>query len=156
MTHCVPYVLVGFLLASPITGLANPTQGNTCAEHAETQLDLNKCGEQDFKTADAELNRVYREILSRYENDSVFLEKLRTSQRHWIKQRDADLALKYPHADEPRYYGSIFPMCYAAFKADLTMRRVVFLKQWLLGVEEGDGCSGSQKIHWQLENPTSN
>lgn len=59
--------------------------------------------------------------------------------------------MMFPHADEPRYYGSVFPMCANGFKTQLTLERVSFLKKWLIGSEEGDVCSGSIINGWSVK-----
>lgn len=123
----------------------------SCLETAMTQMDMNKCAGVGYKEADAELNRVYKRIKAIYKDNVLFLDKLKTAQLAWIKLRDADFDLQYPHKNEPRYYGSVFPMCAASYKARLTLHRVEFLKQWLVGVEEGDVCSGSPMNQWQLK-----
>ncbi len=118
-----------------------------CFEKAETQAQLNACAGDEYASADAELNRVYKEILAKYKDDPKFIAKLRAAQRAWLTYRDAELDAKFPHADEKSaYYGSIFSMCDAQYKAGLTRERVAKLREWLDGVEEGDACSGSVKI----------
>ncbi len=118
-------------------------QTKQCLEVAVTQIEMNRCAGVEFSAVDFELNRVYKKIQEIYKNDRIFLEKLKTSQLVWIKLRDADIELKYPHSEGPSYYGSVFPMCASGFKTRLTMQRAEFLKQWLNGEEEGDVCMGS-------------
>ncbi|ADV46583.1 lysozyme inhibitor LprI family protein [Nitratifractor salsuginis] len=125
----------------------------SCMERASTQGAMNRCALESYRKADAELNRVYKRIKALYKDDKLFLEKLKRAQQTWIKLRDADLLLKFPHKGQPGYYGSDFPMCEAMFKRELTLERIRFLKQWLWGAEEGDLCSGSQKIRPQNNQP---
>lgn len=140
----------------PLTGLLfclfslSTVASSECESTANTQLALNQCAHQDFKTADAELNLVYQEVRALYADNPKFLDALRTAQLAWIKLRDADMALYYPHTGERGYYGSIQPLCDATTKASLTRQRTEFLKQWLQGKEEGDVCSGSIATHYQL------
>ena len=70
--------------------------------------------------------------------------KLNNAQLTWTKSRDADFELKFPHIDEPNFYGSVFSMCSDEYKVHLTLQRVDFLKQWIIGSEGGDICRGSQ------------
>lgn len=118
-----------------------------CVGGEGTQLAMNLCADATYKEADAELNRVYKEIRANYKDDKLFLKKLKTAQLAWIKLRDADFALEYPHSEDSSYYGSAFPMCANSYKANLTLQRVEFLKRWLVGGEEGDVCNGSKKIN---------
>ena len=115
----------------------------SCFEKANTQLESNECAAKEYREADAELNRVYKAILEKYKKDPRFIDKLRAAQRAWLAYRDAEIEAKYPHANEPHYYGSIFPMCDSLYKAQLTQERVEKLREWLDGAEEGDACSGS-------------
>lgn len=118
---------------------------SSCYQKASTQLEMQQCAALDYRAADAELNRVYRLIRRVYKDESAFLHKLQQAQRAWLRFRDAQFALKFPHAKERLYYGSAFPMCADAYKARLTLERVGQLKQWLQGREEGDVCHGSTK-----------
>ena len=136
------FVLTCVCLLLPLAARAQQPQAD-CFEKAVTQLDSNECAAKEYQEADAELNRVYKAILEKYKKDPLFLGKLRAAQRAWLAYRDAEIEAKYPHAEEPRYYGSIFPMCDALFKAELTKDRVEKLRVWLDGGEEGDACSGS-------------
>jgi len=129
--------------------------GEECLRTAMTQTEMNKCANIGYKEADSELNRVYKLIKEMYSDDEVFLEKLKIAQRAWIKLRDADFELQYPHKDERGYYGSVFPMCEDISKTELTLQRVAFLKRWLVGTEEGDVCSGSLMFGWRLKEAQS-
>jgi uncharacterized protein YecT (DUF1311 family) len=114
-----------------------------CFDKAVTQLDLNGCAGEQLAVADAELNRVYKAILEKYEADALFIEKLRAAQRAWLTFRDAEIEAKYPHAKEPHVYGSSIRMCDPLYRAQLTQERIKKLREWLDGSEEGDVCSGS-------------
>jgi uncharacterized protein YecT (DUF1311 family) len=109
---------------------------------AQTQLDLNQTAAESYKKADAELNKVYKQILIQYKTDTLFVNNLKDSQRIWIKFRDAELMMKYPEREQG-YYGSIQPVCVANYLEKLTRERIKTLNTWLIGVEEGDVCSGS-------------
>lgn len=112
----------------------------SCFEAATTQRDMNRCASMDFQQAESELAQVLAQIQKHYQDNPSFLAKLEKSQQHWELQRDLDLDMKYPNVDQPGYYGSVFPLCYAGFKTQLTLQRIAFLKEWLKGSEEGDVC----------------
>lgn len=105
---------------------------------------MNKEAASDYKRADAELNKVYQQIMKEYADDPTFLDALRTSQRNWITFRDSELKMKYPDR-EPGWYGSIQPMCVSYYMAELTNERTAKLRTWLTGTEEGDACAGTLK-----------
>jgi uncharacterized protein YecT (DUF1311 family) len=120
-----------------------------CWDKAQTQVEMNACAGEEYKAADAELNRVYQAVLKKYKDDAKFVTKLRAAQRAWVAYRDAEVEAKFPHGDESRakeYYGSVLPMCDAQFRAQLTQDRIDQLREWLDGAEEGDICSGSVEI----------
>lgn len=110
---------------------------------AQTQTDMNQTASEKYSIADKELNRVYKQILVDYKDDANFIEKLKISQRLWIKFRDAELEMKYPEPDKRVYYGSMYSMCASAYLSQMTKQRTETLKKWLKPIEEGEGCSGS-------------
>ena len=123
-----------------------------CLETAMSQRAINQCANIDFNKAELELKRVIVEIRDLYKNEKKFLVNLDKSQKHWAVQLEMDLDLKYPKADEPMYYGSVFPMCYSAYKTKLTLQRIAFLKGWLKGSVEGEVCSGSVMNEYYIKN----
>ena len=139
------------LLLALSTNYALSKEPSTCLEKAMTQAEMNECSNMSFQMADGELNRVYTAIKSRYSDDKLFLKKLKKAQLAWIKTRDADFEMKFPHSQNPSYYGSVFSMCADGYKTELTLKRIAFLKQWLIGGEEGDFCNGSKQT---LDNET--
>jgi uncharacterized protein YecT (DUF1311 family) len=121
-----------------------PTGGGSTS----TQLEINQSAGSRLEAADAELNRVYREIRRQYLGQPRFLEKLKLAQRAWIRFRDAELEALFPptaDGDPMTSYGSIYPMCFAEAKERLTRERTAALRQWLDPVPEGDPCRGSRR-----------
>ncbi len=112
---------------------------------SQTETNMNDSAAASYHKADAELNKIYKTILSEYKSDTLFIKNLKASQRIWITFRDAELKVKFPET-APGYYGSIFPMCYSGYMEQLTRERIVTLKQWTEGIEEGDVCAGSVKV----------
>lgn len=105
------------------------------------QLELNACADQDFRKADAELNAVYRQIVTKLAGEPVALAKMKAAQRLWIQLRDADLDARYPVGkdENPRLlYGSMYPMLYSGAKAALTTARVTYLRNEFLERSEYD------------------
>jgi uncharacterized protein YecT (DUF1311 family) len=125
-----------------------------CYDTAQTQTELNECAGNSLVKADHELNRTYQQILKKYAKDTLFLQRLKRAQRAWMTFRDAELQMKFPSSsvtDIKTRYGSVYPMCYANFKAELTERRNKELSVWLKGIEEGDVCSGSVNTPAELK-----
>jgi uncharacterized protein YecT (DUF1311 family) len=143
--------LFSALLAMPFAALAG---GQEDCNPTGSQRELNACAGDDFAKADAELNRVWKAIQTRYKDQPVFLEKLKASQKLWVQFRDAELEATYPVSknDDPRaQYGSAYPMCVGEAKATLTRQRTEQLKAWLDGSDEGDVCAGSVKNSTELK-----
>lgn len=133
---------------------ADAADGQSCWDKSKSQYDLNICGNKDLQEVDAELNALYQRILREYADDPKFIEKLKASQRAWVKFRDAEMeALFPPHDEVPMYYGSVRPMCEANWLAILTKQRIEQLKKWADRAEEGDVCSGSIKIRGESNQP---
>lgn len=131
------FITALFILCSPCIF----AETNACNDTAKTQLELNFCAATEFERADKELNAVYKEILSRYQNSPTFLKNLKAAQRAWLAFRDAEMKMLYPLSVEN--YGSSFPMCHAAAETAITMERVKTLRKWLGPFTEGDICEGS-------------
>jgi len=127
------------------------SESKECFEKAISQTEMNQCAATNLQEENVELNRVYEKIKEIYKEDKTFLEKLENAQRAWTKSRDADFELKFPHLNEPNFYGSVFLMCSDKNRVQLTSQRVAFLKQWTKGSEGGDICRGSQVPQSYLE-----
>ncbi len=95
------------------------------------QSELNRCADEDARAVDAELNRLYQELLSKNRGDENATKKLRDAQRAWVAFRDAQLQALYPVEDKQREYGSIYPMCYAEVAAAMTKERIAQLRRML-------------------------
>lgn len=67
-------------------------------------------------------------IIEEYNEDAEFIAALRALERAWIKFRDAEVTMKFPEP-EPGSYGSSYPMCVSANKAELTRARIPVLRQ---------------------------
>jgi uncharacterized protein YecT (DUF1311 family) len=111
---------------------------------AQTQSEMNKDAYNKYQKADRSLNATYQSILANYKADTAFTRNLKAAQRLWVQFRDAEMKARYPDR-EPGYYGSIQPMCWSLYLAELTEERERKLKIWLTGIDEGDACAGTIK-----------
>jgi uncharacterized protein YecT (DUF1311 family) len=119
-----------------------------------TQTELNDCGKQDADSAERALNKPYQSIMKKYADRPQFIERLRAAQGAWLRFRDAQIAMRFPVASQQNpneEYGSVYPMCYSLYKADLTRQRTRELRLWLAGIDEGAVCSGSVKRSEELK-----
>jgi len=89
--------------------------------------------QEDFKSADTELNKLYKEITARLADDSAKLHLLTVAQRGWIAFRDAECAFAASGVEG----GSAYPEIVESCKADLTRKRSADFNAYL-SCEEGD------------------
>lgn len=118
--------------------------------YAQTQAEMSRDAYAVFQKSDTLLNDVYHTLLSEYKTDTIFLNNLRTSQRHWIKFRDAEMDLKFPNYPD-KMYGSIHPVFRAFYLKDLTDQRIMTLKQWISGSPEFDEIALSSRIAYEID-----
>jgi uncharacterized protein YecT (DUF1311 family) len=136
----IAMVLLPCVFASTLAIAQKNTRAKAtpCMENAVTQYDMNSCAGKNLEDEDLELKKVYQQVLKKYASDATLVSKLKASQRAWIAFRDAEMDARFPN---PNGYGSVFPMCDADIKADLTKERTKQLRVWLEGIEEGDVCT---------------
>ncbi|MBC8103912.1 MAG: DUF1311 domain-containing protein [Cytophagales bacterium] len=84
---------------------------------AETQMGMNQAASRDFTRADAAMNRAYGKLMRSLNQKTQT--KLRSSQRQWLKFRDAEAEFRSMTVDG----GSAYPMVYAGSRARLTEAR---------------------------------
>jgi uncharacterized protein YecT (DUF1311 family) len=116
---------------------------------AQSQTDINLSAANDFKKADAELNKVYNKIKVSYKTKTLFLKRLQEVQLKWMAFRDAELEALYPTdgaTDKEDAYGSAYSLCRSNWLTKLTIQRTKELKRWLDGIAEGDVCCGSIRV----------
>ena len=113
--------------------------------NAQTQHEMNMEVKESFVKSDSTLNAIYKQIFKEYAEDTIFLNKLRISQRLWVKFLDAEIEARYPQNPKRLWYGSMFPMCYWGMKKNMTEARIKQLRVWIDGLPETEGCVGSVK-----------
>ena len=100
-----------------------------------TQAEANACARLKYKQAEAEMNRVYKRLiteLSGYGDDGRLQEKLRRAQSLWLRYRDANCdseALIYQG-------GSIRPAVYNSCLASMTEERTKRMKTILAEIKQ--------------------
>jgi len=122
-------ILLTLTLLLSTTLYANNIQ---CKEDGN-QMQMNQCAYEDFKKADKELNKVYKALRNKNKNDKAYLSNLKTSQRLWIKFRDAELDLIFTceSGDMRLCFGSMYPLLLNSEKAAITQQRVKSLENYL-------------------------
>ena len=117
-----------------LTSLLLAAQQPNCTD-PQTQTDMNQCAARDANEADADLNLIYKTVVSHYEQADRSAEttegvkRLRAAQRAWVAFRDAQCAV----AGYEAMGGSMESLLVSGCVADLTKRRATELRIMLSG-----------------------
>ena len=88
----------------------------------QTQLEINETANVKFKKADAELNKVYKQLMAILDKNEKQL--LIQSEKDWMKFRDSHCKF-----DASQYEGgSIQPLIYSTCLEELTKKRITEIK----------------------------
>lgn len=98
-----------------------------------TQLDLNQCYAEQFRKADAHLNKVYAGLLKQMQSEKRegAIQKLKTVEKAWLHYRD----LHCDAAKDEYEGGSMSPMVWAQCMAMTAEHRIDEIKA---AYENGD------------------
>lgn len=108
------------MISTLLLALALQGSARLDCDNAVTQPDLNECASEEFRCADAAMNRQWRitfEVVRGWDRDGVspaagstFENRLRAAQRAWIAFRDAECDAIYPGriGAELAYTGNIY------------------------------------------------
>lgn len=110
--------------------------------NAVAQMDLNICADRDYRAADAELNKAYKQAMAAMQEtdkelggiDKAYVgavEALKKAQRAWLGYRDGQCEL----AGFEARGGSMEPMLVSGCLAELTRKRTSELKQLVESAE---------------------
>ena len=117
------------LAASSLSCLAQESaEYRACNEKAVAQPELNACADAEAKRMDAELNKVYQQVLAGAKDDADATAKIKAAERAWVAYRDAYLEAMYPAKDKQAEYGSMYLMEVALLRAKLTRQQIAALK----------------------------
>lgn len=94
-------ICIGIAFLIPLLSSADETRNDFCREIVNSQQ-IYDCSKIERETADKMLNDSYKVLLARVQNQyqlspelgEVFIQKIKISQRLWIKLRDADCTLE--------------------------------------------------------------
>jgi uncharacterized protein YecT (DUF1311 family) len=101
-----------------------------CA-NAQTTVEMRNCAGKEYKKADAELNSVYKQLMSKL-TDEGHKAALKTAQQAWIKYRDANCEFEaYLNRG-----GTIYPVVYTGCLSAMTMNRTKELRELIEQQEE--------------------
>ncbi len=98
-------------------------------------MELNEQSGKRLEKAEAELNKVYKQVLAQRASDPAFSAVLKESQRAWLKHVELHMKVLFfvNEGENPReVYGSVYPTEYAEAKTKLLNARIKDLKDLLL------------------------
>ena len=127
-----------FLLLSPLLfasdAAAQKKQQKSPCEEIATQFEANQCAHREYLAADAELNKVYKQLWAKLDEEERAV--LRNAETAWLKYRDSNCEY------ESSFYrgGSMRPAIQSLCLARMTEARTAELKQQMKDYEE---CCGS-------------
>jgi len=110
-----------------MSGLAEPQKTRNPCPNAQTTVEMRDCAGREYKDADDELNRVYRQLMAKFGNDEGHKTALKTAQQAWIKYRDT-------HCDFASYLnrgGTIEPVVRYNCMSSMTVSRMKELREYL-------------------------
>jgi uncharacterized protein YecT (DUF1311 family) len=129
-----------YLVTFAQTGFTSQAiEGKRC-ELATTQLEMNECAAAASEKAETEMSELYAQLLARASQKPMYRAKVETAQKAWLAYRDAELELKYPAEDKRTEYGSVYPMCFANDRRELTRERIAEIRALLKQTD--DVCAG--------------
>ena len=117
----IDWIFMRFFRALFLAGLFSLLSMSVLAapncQNAMTQIDMNECAAIDFKNADLQLNKLYKELFSKLETGKQ--KSLKLVQQNWIKYKESQC--KY-EADEFKG-GSIAPLILYSCQSRITKQR---------------------------------
>lgn len=119
------------LLLAGACGAQESAAYTKCTEGAKAQPELNACAAAEAERTDAELNRVYRQLLAAVADDKAATAKIKLAEQAWIAYRDAYLEAMYPAEDKQAEYGSIYLMDVNLLAAKLTRQQIMAVEALL-------------------------
>jgi uncharacterized protein YecT (DUF1311 family) len=120
---CLIFVLSTIQLS--VSGEQSGQRQGPC-DKAETTVELNECAAKEYKLADAELNKTYKQVMARF-GDEGYKSALRESHLAWLKYRDLNCDFQSYMSKA----GSIHPIEYAFCRTEMTQARTSELKRML-------------------------
>jgi uncharacterized protein YecT (DUF1311 family) len=124
-------VLLLILLGSFSCMAQDSERFRACNEKANTQAEMNVCANEEAIRVDAELNSVYRTLLSKAGSQPEAIVKIQNAEKAWIAYRNAYIEAMYPAKNKRAEYGTIYPMEVDLLYAKLTRQQVAALKDLL-------------------------
>jgi len=99
------------------------SQQDPCA-NAQTTVEMRDCAGKEYQKADAALNKTYRELMAKLDDDGQKA-ALKAAQQAWIKYRDTNCEFEsYQNKG-----GTIYPVVYTGCLTSMTSARTKELRE---------------------------
>ncbi len=114
------------IVVAALSGLVQAQKTQDPCANAQTTAEMRDCTNREYKQADDELNKVYRQLISKLD-DAGHKAALKTAQLAWIKYRDANCEF------ESYLYrgGTIEPVIRYNCMTSMTVSRTKELREYL-------------------------
>ena len=120
-------ILVFLSLSIALTSSGQKQRLQDPCANPQTTAEMRDCAGKEYKQADDELNRVYRQLMTKIGNDEGRKTALKTAQQAWIKYRDANRDF----ASYLNRGGTIEPVIRYNVMAGMTVSRMKELREYL-------------------------
>jgi uncharacterized protein YecT (DUF1311 family) len=120
-------ILLALLLACPaLLNVAHAQKRNAKdpCDDPQSQAEMNMCAAEKFKAADAELNRVYKRLVSLLADNEGQSGKLKAAETAWLKYRDDNCEYEASFFDG----GSMRPLILSSCFERMTKARAAELR----------------------------
>ncbi|HZS48610.1 MAG TPA: lysozyme inhibitor LprI family protein [Blastocatellia bacterium] len=114
-----------FLMLMSIGAFTQTKKKADPCDSATNQVEMNNCAEREFKAADAQLNKVYNQVMTKLEGEHKT--KLKEAELAWIKYRDTNCDCE----TFLNLGGTIYPLVYNGCLTRMTNNRIKELKDLL-------------------------
>lgn len=121
--HNITFILAALFLCLVLA--ADPSASEKDCQDAVSTTEMRTCANEQFQAADAELNRVYRQLAAQL--SGVRREQLKTAQQAWIAFRDKNAAFAASVVEG----GTMYPILEVTELTNLTKQRTEQLRAYL-------------------------
>ena len=122
--------LLGLAMLFVVAVVSNAQTQKTDPCKGDTTYEMRQCAARRYKQADDELNRVYRNLISKLDNEG-HQTSLKTAQQAWLKYRDS-------HCEFESYLnrgGTIYPVVLTECMTSVTAARTKELNEEIYRLE---------------------
>jgi len=108
--------------------MAKKAYYKVCNKDTMANYEYTLCSDELSEILEKKLEKSFEKLLNN--EDKIYIEKIKVSQKVWLKHRRTELEMFFPHKDDPKYNWSGFSSCYFDLKNELTMQRIGFLQMF--------------------------